>query len=207
MNRPWSFFSPTTDQQKALAGVLNLFAGGKHGVLEGSFRVPLLVRWPGMIEGGRVSDDLSASMDLLPTLAAFAGLPLLPGLEIDGLNLSSYWLDREDGFPKREQFLFYRAGRLAAVREGRWKLHLRDSRLSMKRQLYDLSVDPGERDNLVDIHPAIVERLLDLAEEGRADLGSGLRKGEGERKSGKTGVWKPILQSLPLVGADDDEEL
>lgn len=113
----------------------------------------MIVRWPGMIEAGAVSDDPWYFADVLPTLAELAGtdppdgmdgvsvLPSLlsqPQLELQERPL--YWEFHEQGFTQ-------------AARRGQWKAVRRNANAGI--ELYDLSNDPGERNNLASEHPDI----------------------------------------------------
>jgi arylsulfatase A-like enzyme len=125
------------------------FRAGKGFLYEGGLRVPLIVRWPGNIPAGRVSDASIVNTDLMPTLLELAGVTRASGL--DGVSLSAHVRGAEPP-PARPLFWHFphysnQGGRPAgAVREGRWKLieHYEDGRL----ELFDLAVDPGETYNL-----------------------------------------------------------
>ncbi len=171
---------------------------GKGSMWEGGCRVPFLARLPGVIPAGTVDERLMASVDLLPTFAELIGADL-PPLPIDGASLLSAW--RDPGAPAaREEFIYFYNGALHAVREGRFKLHVPHSYRSYERmtpgtggrggptatgrtsyELYDLVADPGERRNVADLHPEIVERLRARAERAREELGDGERRGSGQR--------------------------
>jgi arylsulfatase len=91
---------------------------GKLTTWEGGMRVPFIARWPGCVPAGRVSDELLASTDLLPTFAELARAPL-PPLPIDGRSELPLLLGGASG---RREFLYYAGEELQAVREGPWKL-------------------------------------------------------------------------------------
>jgi arylsulfatase len=91
---------------------------GKLTTWEGGMRVPFIARWPGCVPAGRVSDELLASIDLLPTFAELARAPL-PPLPIDGRSELPLLLGGPSG---RREFLYYAGEELQAVREGPWKL-------------------------------------------------------------------------------------
>jgi arylsulfatase len=104
------------------AGRAAPFREGKLTAFEGGVRVPFVARWPGHVPAGRTSDELFTGLDLLPTLAAVAGLRL-PKARIDGQDLSPLLLGKP-GAAGRESFAYYSGRELHAVRKGRWKLHL-----------------------------------------------------------------------------------
>jgi arylsulfatase len=110
------------------------FRGEKATNWEGGFRVPMLIRWPGVIEPGRVINDMAAHEDLIPTFAAAAGEPNLVEkvkagyqagdktfkVHLDGYNLIPF-LKGEAPDP-RNQFIYWSDdGDLIAIRYGNWK--------------------------------------------------------------------------------------
>lgn len=115
------------------------FRGEKNTNWEGGFRVPAMVRWPGNIEAGQVSNEVMHHMDWLPTFLAMAGVPdikeqLLEGVTVaevgggrdykvhlDGYNTLPYLLGEEDETPRKEIFYFSDDGDLTALRYGPWK--------------------------------------------------------------------------------------
>ena len=174
---------------------------GKGTMFEGGCRVPCIVRWPGQVPAGVVTRELAATVDVLPTLAELAGAPL-PEREIDGLSLAGLLLRGEPS--PRTEYLFYYDRQLQAVRAGVWKLHFPHVYRSYERvepnsdggggpyawgrtsyELYDLEADVGERKNVIDLHPDVVERLMKLADRAREELGDSDRSGAGQRPCGR----------------------
>ena len=93
-------------------------------------------------------------MDLLPTLGAWTGVELDPERTIDGHDITALLRGEKDAVSPTEVFLYYTAhGKLAGIRQGRWKLMLESG------SLHDLEVDVSEKWNLAKKHPAVVERL------------------------------------------------
>ena len=131
--------------------------GGKHEQYEGGTRVPFIVRWPGHVPAGRVEhDSVGSFIDWLPTLCAIAGVDDLPE-KLDGEDTSDVWLgtSRERATP-----LFWKTssvGSAPAIRDGKWKLHL--GRRDPGIELYDLSIDPSESNNVAEQQPEVVARL------------------------------------------------
>jgi arylsulfatase len=182
---------------------------GKGTSWEGGKRVPCLMRWPGRLPAGAVSDDFLMTIDLLPTIAGRAGAKL-PALPIDGRDV---WpvIAREPGArnPQAGYGYWYAQNELQAVvgGEGRWKLVFPHRYRTLggraggtggipakygqadvaQPELYDLRADPGETTDLAAAYPEEVQRLLALAEKFRADLGDKLtdRKGNGAREPGR----------------------
>jgi arylsulfatase A-like enzyme len=90
------------------------FSGWKAFPLEGGTRIPYIVNWPGHIEGGRVSDEPTSTLDIMPTIAAAIGRPAPAGSE--GRNLLA-----ATG-PQADRPLFWRMGPNHWTRQGQWKL-------------------------------------------------------------------------------------
>lgn len=184
---------------------------GKQTMFEGGYRVPTLMRWTGKIKPESVCDQLSSTIDILPTVAGLVGADL-PKNKIDGLDISTLLFGDADGQSPRESFYcYYGGGQLQAVRDGRWKLHFPHSYNSMKLgkpgsggvsgkakgsktelELYDLENDLGETQNVLNQHPDVVDRLKKMGDEARRELGDSLTKvkGEGVRPAGKL---EPVL--------------
>ena len=111
------------------------FRGEKNTNWEGGYRVPLLVKWPGVIEAGSRSSGLMSHMDWLPTVAAALGdtdlkeqlkTDVLFGEEntpvhLDGYNMLPYWSGEVDESPRDEFFYFSDDGNLVGMRYKRWK--------------------------------------------------------------------------------------
>jgi arylsulfatase len=104
------------------AGSAGPFREGKLTAFEGGHRTPCIVRWPGRVPAGRVSDELVAAMDLHATLARVIGA-MLPEKNYDGRDLRPL-LFGESGAKGRDEFWYYSTDELHAVRRGDWKLHL-----------------------------------------------------------------------------------
>ena len=114
------------------------FAGGKGTALEGGFRVPMIIRWPGRIPAGKVENSLVSGLDWFPTLVAAAGNPniadeLLKGkqlgdrtykVHLDGYNQTD--LITGKGPSKRNEIFYFTEGTLSAVRVGDFKYRFTD---------------------------------------------------------------------------------
>ncbi|MCB1063309.1 MAG: sulfatase [Verrucomicrobiae bacterium] len=95
---------------------------GKLTTFDGGVRVPCLMRWPGKVPAGRVSDEPIMSIDLLPTLTDLAGGKKSEH-KIDGLNIKPLLLGEPGAKSPHEALFFYAGSELHAVRSGKWKLH------------------------------------------------------------------------------------
>jgi len=142
--------------------------GVKGQTWDGGMRVPLIVRWPGVVPAGSVSSELVASVDLLPTLAAAAGVEPPVDRTIDGVDVTSVWRGGR-GSP-RDHVVFYDGTSLCAVRRGRWKLHVA-RRGDQVLELYDMVEDAGEEHDRSSEQPDVVAELSALVDMVRADLG------------------------------------
>ena len=134
--------------------------GGKHNQYEGGVRSPFIVRWLGKTPAGKVNKtSVFSGLDWLPTLCHIAGAEMdSEALEIEGENVVDVWLGSDRS---RNDPLFWKAsapGAKPAMREGKWKLHTGNRQLT-NASLYDLSVDPEERNDVAAKHPDVVKRM------------------------------------------------
>jgi len=134
--------------------------GGKAELLEGGIRVPALVRWPEAIRRGRRSDQVTITMDWLPTLLAAAGATPDPDYPSDGQDMLTVL--RGDAIRRpRKLFWRFKAAEQAAVRDGDWKY----LKLGAKEALFDLAADVRERADLKASRPDVFQQLRgDFAE-------------------------------------------
>ncbi len=127
------------------------WGGSYFTAMEGSLRVPFIVRWPGRIEAGRVSNEMCHAVDLFSTMAAIGGAPLPEDRPVDGVDLVPFLAgDREES--GREAILCFVSDRLHAVKWRNWKLHLiwqeymLDPAIELGvPRLFNLFEDPRER--------------------------------------------------------------
>ena len=151
------------------------FRGEKNTNWEGGWRVPAMVRWPGKIKAGSVSNEIMHHMDWLPTFVAIAGDDkikdkLLKGhkagkktfkVHLDGYNFLPYLTGKEEKGPREEIFYFTDDGDLSALRYHDWKIVFLEQRVYATLQawaepfvelrvplLFNLRRDPYERAQL-----------------------------------------------------------
>ena len=152
------------------AGSPGPLRGSKGNTYEGGMRVPCIVRWPGRIPPGQISEDIASTIDLFPTIVTAAGGKVPSDRKIDGKNILPM-LQGKQSSPNKE-FYYFRSNNLEAVREGKWKLRLsRHTRTDVESgrpltpELFDLNIDPSERYNMAGRHPEIVSRLTEKLHE------------------------------------------
>jgi arylsulfatase A-like enzyme len=116
------------------------FSFQKLFLYEGGTRVPALVRWPGVIPAGRVTEQAAITMDWTATILAVTGSTADPGYPLDGENLMPVCSGERAAY---DRTLYWRTVERAAARVGNWK-YLADKD---GEYLFDVSVDPGEKDD------------------------------------------------------------
>lgn len=142
--------------------------GYKRDLYEGGMREPMLARWPGKIKAGTKSDHISAFWDVMPTIAAITGAKTPEN--IDGVSFLPTLLAQKG--QQQHDYLyweFHEQGGRQAVRKGNWKLvcyQVQDP-AKMKTELYDLSKDLGELNNLASLYPEVVKELSVLMKGAR----------------------------------------
>jgi arylsulfatase A-like enzyme len=131
-------------------------AGRKWTVWEGGIRVPAVVRWPGRIPAGKVSDQVGITMDLTASILAVTGTALPAEARLDGMNLFPVW---EGKAPETERTLFWRAGTgnraQAAVRRGDWKVVVDGAHT----YVFNLRTDLSERHDLANRRQDVAQQL------------------------------------------------
>ena len=131
------------------------FRGEKATTWEGGVRVPMLVRWPAKIPGGKISNGIQDNTDLFATLAAAAGIPNVAEqlkashkVHVDGVNNLAHWTG--DAPSARNVYLYYNEAELTAIRIGNWKSHMmeREGFFDYNRpsaRIFNLRMDPFEK--------------------------------------------------------------
>lgn len=137
--------------------------GYKRDIYEGGIRTPLIVRWPEKIKAGTESDHISAFWDFLPTFAEITGANVPE--YVDGISLLPTLLGKRK--QKEHEYLyweFHEQGGKVAVRMGNWKAVKKnvDKIPQGAIELYDLSADPGETNDVVSSHPEIVKKMEEI---------------------------------------------
>ena len=141
-----------------MLGSMQPFRGGKHTFLEGGVHTPFIIRWPDKVPAGRVNDtSVISTIDWLPSVGKLAGIESVPD-DLDGEDISDIWLGATR---TRTTPLFWRLSNMRArtvVRDGDWKyVEFISSRTPA--ELYDVSRDIVEGNNVADQHPDIVAEM------------------------------------------------
>jgi arylsulfatase A-like enzyme len=139
------------------------FRGTKRDLYEGGIRVPMIASWPGKINPGTSTDHISAFWDVMPTFAEVANITA-PN-DIDGISFLPTLLGQEG--QKKHEYLyweFHEQGGRQAVRKNNWKLVKINVLYPTVAtiDLFDLSADPFESNNLSDRYPEIVSELTEI---------------------------------------------
>jgi arylsulfatase A-like enzyme len=139
--------------------------GYKGTLYEGGIRVPFVVRWPGHVEAGTVSDHIGYFPDIMPTLAEMAGQD--PPAGTDGISLLPTLLGSPDR-QRQHDYLYWELPTdrgWVAVRKGDWKAVIRgvtDAFAFSRPQLFDLTNDIGESTDVARSQRETVSEMLDI---------------------------------------------
>jgi arylsulfatase A-like enzyme len=151
------------------------FRGHKADIFEGGHRIPFIAHWPDRIRKGSACDDTICLTDLLATAASLVGAAVPEDAGEDSYDLSADLFETATG-PIREATVHHSINGSFSIRQGKWKLELcpgsggwsdpkpaRAKELDLPPiQLYDLEKDIGEKNNVYDTYPEVVERLTKL---------------------------------------------
>jgi len=160
----WIFFCSDNGAAQFWKGIFDssgALRGRKRDLYEGGIRTPMIVRRPGTVPAGTTNDQVWMFMDVLPTLAHLAGTSIPEGL--DGADISPAFTDPDWALADRLLYWeFYERDFQQAIRLGDWKgLKLA---IGAEWELYDLSQDPAEQNNIAGAHPDIVENMEKIAQ-------------------------------------------
>lgn len=148
------------------------YRGEKNSNWEGGYRVPMMVRWPAKIPGGRISNEIISQQDWLPTLLAAAGNPNIKAelkkggvkainrtykVHLDGYNFMPHFSGKEEKGPRKEFIYASDTGDIVAIRNGDYKMVFKEQRAHGLRtwqdpytvlrapKIFNLRQDPFER--------------------------------------------------------------
>ena len=201
-NTLFLFFSDNGDAPGTATGSPR-FRGHKGSVYEGGTRVPAVAWWPGRIKPGTQADDLSITLDVMPTILSVAGIDPPKERSLDGIDLSPVLFEQK-ALPVRPLFwadLSNDGSRSEALRDGPWKLVVQHPKAKPGTfendaiELFNLTNDEGEKTNLAAKHPQRAAAMLKQLKAWYADTQ--------ETASPQPGGWirKPLSELPELLAA------
>ncbi|WP_066195720.1 MULTISPECIES: sulfatase-like hydrolase/transferase [Gracilibacillus] len=178
------FFSsdngPSTESRNYLDGTEDVYYGGSAGkfrghkdsLFDGGIREPAILSYPKKIPSGQISDELGVMMDIFPTFIDIADEEIPEDRTIDGESVFDMAVNRS---ATPHEKIFWAESDQYAVRKGDWKLVLNGRLYNTKESpdpvhLSNIKDDPGERINLKESYPSIVEELINDIKEWEEDL-------------------------------------
>jgi len=135
--------------------------GRKGSVDEGGLRVPCLIRWPGHIRPGTRIPQIAGAIDLLPTLADMATIPVVSRKPLDGTSLTALLEGKAQNWPERMLF---------SHQNGRVSVRTQRYRLDPAGKLYDMTVDPGQDRDVAKENPEITAKLTEAVAEWKREV-------------------------------------
>jgi len=148
--------------------------GRKGSTDEGGVRSPLLIRWPGHVEPGSQVAQISAAIDLLPTLADLAGVDVASENPLDGVSLKPLLTPSIAGGGTANKPLLDR--RIFSHWRGNVSLRTQQFRLDHQGRLYDMVRDPGQYKDIAKQQPEVAERLRNDVAQWKQELLPGLHQ-------------------------------
>ncbi len=142
--------------------------GKKGWTDEGGVRSPMFISWPGVIRAGKTVDRIAGAIDILPTLADLAGIELQTKKPVEGVSLKPLLTD--PGAPWEDRLLYHYWGNKLSVRSQRY-------RLDYEGQLFDMVIDPGQKQDISGELPGKVSELSKAAEIWKESVLSELEPG------------------------------
>ncbi len=124
--------------------------GRKGSTDEGGVRSPLIIKWEGNLPKGKIVNEISAGIDLLPTLKDLVNIKDVPKNKLDGLSLKRLIYDENVNWEDRTIFSYWR---------GKLSLRNQKFRLGTKNHLFDMENDPNQFEDVSNIYPEIFESM------------------------------------------------
>jgi arylsulfatase A-like enzyme len=136
--------------------------GRKGSTDEGGVRVPMFIKWQGILPAGKKITQIAGGIDLLPTLAGLAGIELNPQKPLDGISLQNVM--KEEVTEEKDRLLFSHWDGRISVRSQKFRLDADD-------QLFDMETDPGQQEkNASENYPQILAQMKKAKEEWKAEV-------------------------------------
>lgn len=152
-------------------GTAGPWRGTYHTAMEGSLRVPFILRWPGKVPESKVSNEIVHVTDLYTTLALIAGAELPADRPLDGIDQRAFLFGEQEK-SNREGFLFYIKEELRAVKWRHWKLHfywepeVNESKGKLESPyLFNLQSDPKEETDVLIFNTWVLNPILTMVKE------------------------------------------
>lgn len=156
-----------------------VFRGTKSDIFEGGHREPFIIKWPSVVPAGKTCGTTICTTDFMRTCADILGMELESNEGEDSFSLMPLMLDPNSKDYKRNYTVHHSINGSFAIRQGDWKLifcpgsggwsnprpNSEATKLLPKYQLYNISKDPGEMDNLFGKYPKVTSKLKKLMQE------------------------------------------
>jgi arylsulfatase A-like enzyme len=146
------------------------YKGGKITDFEGGIQVPFIMKWKNHFPEGMTYEPMVSSMDIFHSVVHAAQIQIPDDRSYDGVSLLPYLTGRKEGDP--HDILFWQRGFSKAVRTNHWKLLLNED--SGDTLLYDMTMDPVEREDVSELHPVISGELLEKHAQWSSELANPL---------------------------------
>jgi arylsulfatase A-like enzyme len=135
--------------------------GRKGSTDEGGVRVPMFIKWEGVLHPGKRIEEIAGAIDLLPTLTDLAGIEIQPEKTLDGVSLKPLLVENDPEWGERLLFSHW---------AGRTSVHSQQFRLDNSGNLFDMESDPGQHEDVSEKHPENSIRLLQAKKNWEAEV-------------------------------------
>jgi arylsulfatase len=161
------------ERRRPWRGSAGPWSGFYNTAMEGGIRTPCVIRWPGHIPAGQVSNEIVHQVDLFPTLAAAVGAPEIVPRDrpIDGVDQLAFLEGRQPGSNRDSALFMAQGGRLLAVKWQDWKFWYQfrpepgDPDPDATMRLFHLRTDPKEETDVLDFNPWVKSVIDGIAAE------------------------------------------
>ncbi len=135
--------------------------GRKGSTDEGGVRSPMFIQWTGVIEAGKSIKQIAGAIDLLPTLVDLAGIQGNTNKPLDGISLKPLLLESDNEW--KERLIFNHWGKATSVRS-------QEYRLDNKNRLFDMVNDPGQKNDISQQKPDVLQKLINAKDEWEMEV-------------------------------------
>lgn len=139
--------------------------GGMKGIKgstnEGGVRSPLIMQWKGKIKEGKKIEQIASAIDLLPTLADMTGIELIKSKPLDGKSLKSIIIENNEIWEDRY---------LVSYWNHKTSIRNQQFRMDHKNKLYDMQIDPGQKEDVSEKHPIFLKEMIDFKNKWQKDV-------------------------------------